>query len=159
MLQVHDHFQTVVLKPLDGFIGHQQVFFRRRLQGPHHIQQPGFDHHHRDRNPLLVAGDELHVGPIADLCAAAARSAEQSQLHGSRIRRLERVCQLTHKLVGSGKADLSIANAKGGHALQQPDGIGRGYIDVRLLHPVPKAGVEQLDLARLSHWMKFPLSR
>ena len=108
---------------------------------------------------FLLADDELHVGPFRDFGAAAAGSAEQGQFHGARIGRMESGGQIRCKLVGAGKADFSIADAEGGHALQKAHGIGYGNLDIRLLHSVAKTGIKQLDFSGSSflHFCLFPM--
>ena len=159
VLKIHNDLKAMVMEAGNGFPGHEQILFWRGFQRLHHIEEPGFDHHHSHGNVLLVGGHELHIGPIADLGAASARSAEEGQLHGSRIGRLKSAGQISSKLIGPGKTDLSVLNAEGGHALQQADGIGHGNIDIRLLHPVAKTGIEQLDLSTcdLLHLYLFPM--
>ncbi len=93
-----------------------------------------------------MGDDELHVGPLLNLGAAAAGSAEEGKFHGARIGGSESRGQLGDKMVRASKADLRVVNAEGGHALQQADGVGQGDIDVGLLHSVAQTGVKQLDM-------------
>jgi hypothetical protein len=74
----------------------------------------------------------------------------KAEFHGFCIDRIERACQIFYELVGSGKADFGIPDAKNGKTLQQADGIRHGYIDVRLLHSVAQTGVKQLDFSGLT---------
>ena len=63
----------------------QQIFFGRGFKRALHIEQARLDHDDGGGNAALVAQDELHVGPLLDLGAAAARAAEEGQLHGAGI--------------------------------------------------------------------------
>jgi len=159
VLQIHDHFQPVVVQARNGLERHQQVLFRSRLQRLRNIQQPRFNHHHRHGNALLVAHHDLYVGPLLHLAAAPARSAEQRQLHRPCIDRTQCAGQVANKLVRSGKPNLRVAHAKLAHPIQQADGIGHRYVQVRLLQPVAQTGVEQLDSSSsvLLHLSLFPV--
>ena len=97
-----------------------------------------------------MRGHELHVGPILDPGAASARSAEQGQLHRARVGLGQRGGQFRHKFVCAGKADFGVLHAKGRHPLQQPGGVGHGDVEVRLLHPIAEARVEQLGFSGFS---------
>jgi len=55
--------------------------------------------------------------------------------------------QIGDKLVGAGKTDLGIVNAKGCHLPQQVDGVGHGDVDIRLLQAIAQAGVEDFDFS------------
>ena len=147
VFQVHNHFQTALLKVLNGLIGHAQILFRRGLQRHLNIEQPGFDDDNGRWNAAFVGGHELRVWPILNPRAAAARSAEQSQLHRAGVGGVESAGQVADKLVCAGEADFGVVDAEGGHVLQQADGIRHGDVDLRLLHPVPKACIEDLDLS------------
>lgn len=147
VFQVNNHFEAAVLQARDGFVRHAEVLVRRRLQREHHIQQTRFDHQHRDRNALLVAENELHVGPFAHLGSAPARSAKERQLHGLGVDGVESGRQVADKLVGARKTDFGIVHAKGRHALQKADSDGHGNLQVRLLQPVPKARVKDFDFS------------
>jgi hypothetical protein len=61
-------------------------------------------------------------------------------------------------LVGTGKADFSILDAKCGQALQQADGIRNRDFEIRLLHSVAKARFKQLDFSSFGflHLCLFP---
>ncbi len=124
----------------------QQIFFGRGFERPLHVEQARLDHHHGDGNAALVADDELDIGPVFDLGAAAARAAEERQLHCAGVDGVERGGQIGDKLVGAGEADLRVAHAECRHALKQEHGVGHGDFEVRLLQTVAQAGVEQLDL-------------
>jgi hypothetical protein len=102
----------------------------------------------------------LNIGPFLDFGSAAARSAEQGKVHGFGIDRVERAGQIFHELVGAGKADFGVPYAKNGQTLQQADGVGHGYIDIRLLHSVAQTGVKQLDFSgfTLRHLFQLPAS-
>ena len=154
VLKVHDHFKAAVFKALDGFVGHQQVFFRRGFERLENIQQSGFDDDDGDGNARLVADHELRVGPVLDLRAATARPAEESQLHRSGVYRMKSGGQVCDELIGAGKTDLGIVDAKDGHVLQEADGIGHGDVDIGLLQPVAETGVEELDFYGFNylHW-------
>ena len=104
---------------------------------------------------MLVAEDELHIGPFLDFGAAAARSPEQSQLHRAGIDGIESVGQVADKQVGAGKPDLRVVHTEGSHPLQEQDGVGHRDLEVRLLQAVAKAGVEQLDFSDrvFRHWI------
>ena len=119
VFQINNHFKAIVLQARDGFVRHEQVLFRRRLQREHHIQQPRFHHQHCDRNTLLVAENDLHVGPLAHLGSAPARSAKERQLHRLGVNGVESGRQVADKLVGAGKTDFGIVHAEGPHALKK----------------------------------------
>ncbi len=166
VFQVDEDFEAVILKALDGFRRHAQVLFRGGFEGTLDIQEPRFDHHHGDGYALLVADHELDVGPVFDAGAAAARAAKQSQFHRTCWNRAESLGEVGDKLIGSGKADLGIVNAKAGHALQKADRVGNGDVEIGLLHAVAQAGVEDLDFRRFEllvrcfrSWFTFGESR
>ena len=85
VLEIDDHFEAVRLQAVDGLPRHQQIFFGRGFERALHVEQARLDHDDGDGNAALVAEDELHVGPLFDLGAAAARAAKESQLHGAGI--------------------------------------------------------------------------
>jgi hypothetical protein len=144
VLEIDDHFEAVVLKELDGLGGHEQVFFGSGFEGAGYVEKAGFDDDDGDRNALAVGEHELDVSPIGDACAAAARSAEEGQLHGSGIDIGEGGGEIGDKMVCAGETDLSVLDSEGGHALKKPDSIGNGDFEVWLLQPVAEAGIEQL---------------
>ena len=145
MLKVDDDLEAVVLQAIDGLPRHAQIFFGRGLKGFLDIEQPRFDHHHGNGNAPLVAHDELHVGPLLDLGAAAAGAAKKGQLHGACVGRCKAGGQVGDKLVGAGETDLRKVHAERAHALQKQDGVGYGDFEIRLLQSVAQAGIEQLD--------------
>ena len=111
------------------------------------VEQPRLDHDHRNGNAPLVAQDELHIGPIFNLGAAAARAPEEGQLHRACIDIGEGAGEVADKLVRAGESDLGVVHAEGRHALQQEHGIGHRDLQIRLLHAVAETGVEDLDLS------------
>jgi hypothetical protein len=155
VLEIDDDLKAVVLQAGDGFIGHEQVFFRSGFEGANDIEQPGFDDENGDGDAALAGYDEFHVGPFVDACAAAASSAEEGQLHCAGVDWFESCGETGDELVGAGKADFRVVNAEGRHALQQADGVGQGDIDVGLLHSVAKAGFKQLDVDGFFHELGF----
>ena len=150
VLQVHNHFQSVILQAGNRFACHQQMLFRRRLQALAHIQQPRLHHHHTHRNTSPVLQHKLHIGPILHPGSAAPRTPEQSQLHRARIHIGQGFRQLAYKLVRARKTNLGIAHAKGRHPLQQAHSVRCGNLQVRLLQPITQAGIKQLCGASLS---------
>ena len=92
---------------------------------------------------MLVADDELHVRPIFDFGAAAARTAEERETHRAGFDGVERGGQIGDKLVGAGKTDLRVTHAECGHALQEQDGVGHRDLELRLLQAVAQAGVKE----------------
>ncbi len=93
-----------------------------------------------------------------DIRAAAARSAEEGQLHGAGVDRMKCGSQVRDELIGAGKADLGIVDAEGGHVLKKADGIGHRDVDVRLLQPVAETCVEEFDSYRFKFLHFFPHS-
>ena len=112
VLKVHNHFKVIVLQEGDGLAGHEQVFFRRCLQGPCDVKKPGFDDDDGNGDVLLVADDELRVGPVLHFGSTAAGPPEQSQLHCPGVDGRKGAREIADKLVGAGEADLGIGNAK-----------------------------------------------
>ena len=64
---------------------------------------------------------------------------------------VERAGEVGDELVGAGEADLRVAHAEGGHALQKQHGVGHRDLEVRLLQAVAQAGVKELDLWGRGH--------
>ena len=135
------------LQALDRLPGHEEIFFGGGFERFLDVEQTRFDHHHGCRHAPLVTQHKLHVGPVLDFCAPAARAPEQSQLHRVRLGVVERGGQIAHKLVGPSETDLGVVHSKRSHALQQQHRVGHGDFEVRLLQAVTQAGVEQLDFS------------
>jgi hypothetical protein len=158
VFKVYDYFKAVVMETLDGLEGHEQILFRRCFQGFGHIQKPGFDDDNCNRNAPFVANNKLHVAPFLHLGATAARSAEQSQFHGSGVDGRKGTRQVFNELVCAGKAYFSIVDAECGHALKKDNGVGDGDLEVRLLHSVSKTRVKEFDPFRCTfpHLSQLP---
>src|SRR6516162_9821738 len=97
-----------------------------------------------------MAEDELKVGPLGNAGAAAAGTSEEGQLHRPGIDGLQRETKVFRELVCAGEADLGKVHTEAAHALQQVDCAGNGDLEIGLLEPVAKAGVEELNLRRFS---------
>ncbi len=78
MLEIDEDFKPVLLQAVDGLPDHKQIFFERGFKRALHIEQARFDDDDGGRNAVLVADDELQVGPVFNFHATAARTAEQS---------------------------------------------------------------------------------
>ncbi len=151
VLEIDENFEAVLLQAVDGLPRHEQILFGRCFERAFHVEQPRLDDDDRGGNPVLVAEDELHIGPILDLGTAAARAPEESQPHGAGVDGFERAGEVGDELVGAGESNLRVTHAEGGHPLQKQHGVGHRDLEVRLLHAVAQAGVKKLDLWGRGH--------
>ena len=112
------------MQAFDRLPRHSQVFFGSGFERVHHIKQARLDHHYSHGDAVALIENEAHVGPIFHFHAAAARAAEEGQLHAAGVDAADRAAQIAHQLIGAGKTDLGILDAKSSHALQQHHRVG-----------------------------------
>jgi len=148
VFQIDDDFEAIGLQEADGFGGHAEVLFGGGFEGAGDVEEAGFNHYNGDGDAFAVPEHELDIGPIFDADVAAAGAAKEREFHCAGIDAGEGGREIADELVGSGKADFGVGDAKGGHALEERDCIRDGYFEVWLLETVAQTGVEELDLVR-----------
>ena len=152
VLKVHNHFKAVVVQARDGFVRHQQVFFRRGFQRLHHIQQLDLTTTTATGTRSLVPTMNCTSGQSCTLVPRP-RVLPNSASFIAPCRPMQER-RSDRRQTGSRRQSQSPhSERQSRHALQQADSVGYGDVDVRLLHPVAKTGIEQLDFSGFVSFM------
>ena len=125
VLEIDNHLKAVVLQAIDRLPRHAQIFFGSGFERVHHIKQARFDYHysHGDAVALMVrmnctSGQSSTFVPRPRVRPKRASFMPPVSMPPAAPR------QIAHQLVGAGKTDLGIIDAKSAHALQQHHRVG-----------------------------------
>ena len=88
VLEIDEDFESLLLQIIDSLAHHREILFERSFERALHVEQARLDDDDGDGNAVLVADDELQVGPIFDFGRRGRANGRRVRGAGRRYRRI-----------------------------------------------------------------------